>query len=310
MPNWELVVIDDGSSDATTSIVERYQDKRITLVHGEHRGVSGLGDSYNLGLRSTRAPLVAILEGDDYWPKHKLRVQCSAFDDDSVVLSYGKAVLVDSTGKTFGIHRHVPGPARRANSPLGGILVPLIATNFIVAATVMLRRGALEDVGGFYQPKGVPYVDHPTWLRLAHRGTFAYRDEILGFWRRHPSQITTTTWLTGVPDRSAYLQDVLQDAETLLNHVEMARLRDVVRNDARRQRDEAVLARARMALIDEDWRHGAALFLGAARHGEMRTQLVSAAGLAASLVRRDIEPLLGAMGRHRLPPRVQTRDKR
>ncbi len=47
------------------------------------------------------------------------------------------------------------------NDPVGTILPALVDVNFIVPATVMLRRSALEQIGGFIQPTGVPYVDHP-----------------------------------------------------------------------------------------------------------------------------------------------------
>src|SRR5437773_11740353 len=66
--NWEQIVIDDGSTDSTLSIVKRFMDDRTKLVRREHVGIEGLADAYNAGLSLANGELIAILDGDDVWP--------------------------------------------------------------------------------------------------------------------------------------------------------------------------------------------------------------------------------------------------
>lgn len=77
--DWELVIIDDGSQDATASIVRPYlQDSRIRCVHLLHN--TGLGQAINDGLDRACAPLVAYLPSDDVWYRDHLRELIDCLD--------------------------------------------------------------------------------------------------------------------------------------------------------------------------------------------------------------------------------------
>jgi hypothetical protein len=62
--------------------------------------------------------------------------------------------------------------------------------NPIGTQSVMVRKWALQEVGGFTQPKYLPLADYPTWMKLALKGPFEFIPEVLGYWRRHPLSIT------------------------------------------------------------------------------------------------------------------------
>ena len=83
-PNWEQIIVDDGSTDNTESIVREYaaKDSRIKYIRKEHEGIMNLKNSYNLALDNSTGDLIAILEGDDYWPDYKLEVQVPYFKED------------------------------------------------------------------------------------------------------------------------------------------------------------------------------------------------------------------------------------
>ena len=92
----------------------------------------------------------------------------NTFGEPRLALVRGEGAHVwDEDGREYGTYRYAPREPVAANNPVGSILPALVKVNFIVAATVMVRRAALERIGGFFQPRGIPYVDHPTWLRLA-----------------------------------------------------------------------------------------------------------------------------------------------
>src|SRR2546428_12208664 len=100
---------------------------------------------------------------------------------------------------------HAPrGPVAR-NDPIGSILPSLTRLHFIVAVTVIVRRQALQQIGGFLQPSGIPYVDHPTWFRLSTVRKFAYSPHVVSHWRRYAGQVTTPTWFDTTPDTTSYM---------------------------------------------------------------------------------------------------------
>jgi len=300
-PDWEMIVVDDGSDDGTADIASSFGDDRITVVRREHRGIFGLGAAYACAVARATSPLIAVLEGDDTWPAHKLEAQLAAFDDPAVVLAYGAAGLIDEHGHEYGTYRYAPRGRVAANEPIGSILPALVRVNFIVAPTAMVRRAALDRIGGFFQPPGIPYVDHPTWLRLARVGTFARSTRVLGSWRRHSRQVTTRAWFDPLPDREPYLDLVAAEADGLVEARFVAAARAASGRDTARQREEARLAHGRIALLERDWRGAASLFAPLVRAGEPRTRAVAGIGLLCAGGRIDMERLIGAAGRHALP---------
>jgi GT2 family glycosyltransferase len=301
--DWEMVIVDDGSDDGTAEIAESFHDPRIVVLRRQHEGVAGLGRAYTSAVANTSSPFLAILEGDDTWPATKLEDELPLFNDPSVVLAYGSAGLMDEKGCVYARFSYAPRGRVARNDPVGTILPALVNVNFLVAATVMVRRRALEQIGGFVHPSGVPYVDHPTWLRLATTGTFARSSRILGYWRRHGRQVTTRSWFDTTPDRASYLQAVAVEAHDVVTSDVLAALEASIRRDPSRQREEAMMARGRMALLEGRWRQAAELFAQLLRTGGPRTRTVAAVGLLCAGSRTDLEKMISALGRHSLPSR-------
>lgn len=190
---WELVVVDDGSTDGTPDVVEAYGDPRIRCIRLPHRGLGALADTYNAALSRSSGELVAILEGDDLWPADKLALQVPGFEDGLVALSWGAGNLVDESGQVIETVRRVECEGDRRAFSAADVLRRLALGNFLTpSVTVMVRRAELDAIGGFTQLGTGLFVDLPTWLRLAahSRGPFLYLDHVLGCWRRHAAQTT------------------------------------------------------------------------------------------------------------------------
>ena len=303
LQDWEMVIVDDGSDDGTADIAESFHDPRIVVLRRQHEGVAGLGRAYALAMARATSPFVAILEGDDTWPPTKLADQLPLFADPAVVLAYGAAGLMDEKGCIYARFSHAPrGPVAR-NDPIGSILPSLIRLNFIVAVTVIVRRQALQQIGGFLQPSGIPYVDHPTWLRLGTVGKFARSQHVVGHWRRYAGQVTTTSWFDTTPDRTTYMQTVVTEALSALSPEIGAALAASIRRDPTRQREEAAIAHGRFALVEGRWGQAARVFTQLLRTGELRTRAVALLGLLSAAGKTDMEWLIRAMGRHSLPSR-------
>ena len=196
--NWEMLIIDDASSDKTIDIINQYSknDKRIKyLRHKENYGVYKLSESYNEVLNLSRGKFIAILEGDDLWPRDKLEKQLPFFNEDEVVLTWGRGAYISIEDKLIGL---MPFPKIIAkskcvyqNKPIGIALKKLLLENFIVpASSIVIRKSTILSIGGFIQPLNVCFTDYPTWLELSLKGEFRFSNSILGYWRIHSSQLT------------------------------------------------------------------------------------------------------------------------
>jgi glycosyltransferase involved in cell wall biosynthesis len=177
---WEQVVVDDGSTDLTPQIVASYSDPRVRLLPLPHRGLANLAETYNAALDASRGDLVAVLEGDDLWPSDKLEAQVTGFRDDDLVLSWGRAIAVDENGARV---RRLASLATDA---------PWRINLFAPAPSVVVRRSALDAIGGFRQDGSSLYVDLPTWLWLTATvaGRIRFHNRELARYRVHSRQAT------------------------------------------------------------------------------------------------------------------------
>lgn len=306
---WEMVVVDDGSTDATRQIVEGYRDRdpRVTLLTQPRLGLERLAETYRAALERTTAPYVAILEGDDTWPVTKLAVQVPRFDDASVVLAYGAAGLIDEHGCQYATYRRRANEPGVENRPVGTVLPSLLEQNFIVAPTVVIRRSALDAIGGFWQPLGIPYVDHPTWLRLALEGPFAFEHRIVGNWRRHAGQFTTSRATGPQPDNRAFLQEIADEAAQrgILSEPEERAGRIASGPDRHARWSHA--SAFRLALLDgslgDAWRTAQPLL----RTGHPKWLALATIGLGSRLVDGDLEWVFRRTHRFSWPSRRHVR---
>jgi len=160
--DFELIVVDDGSTDDTVARLQTLSDARIRLLPLPAN--SGGSRARNEGLRAARADLVAFLDSDDEWLPRKLEVQLARLRDSTdsrVAVAYCPWVTRDHLGG-----REVPGglPANE-----GDVLEPLLRGWNVATSAALIRRGALEGVGGF--DERLPAAqEYDLWLRLATAG--------------------------------------------------------------------------------------------------------------------------------------------
>jgi glycosyltransferase involved in cell wall biosynthesis len=190
-PDWELLIVDDCSTDNTCEVIEKYRDSRIRLIRQPHRGIWKLGETYARAFCAARGPLIAILDGDDFWPPNKLEMQRGAFKQDEVVLSYGSYSLCDRKGEEY--FRGLV-PAKLCGSVNGNLLIQRMLRNEFLpySVTVMVRKEALDKIGGFVHPEYLPLVDYPTWLNVICGARCVGFKEILGYYRIHSESVCRT----------------------------------------------------------------------------------------------------------------------
>jgi len=194
--NWEMIIIDDGSTDKTYETACEYarKESRIRPFTQKNIGIFRLGESYNFALAQCSGKYIAILECDDIWLPDKLLRQVDVLESNpQCVLSWGKAYL-SSTDLSYNYYQAPRNETDKNlfyNKPAGAFLEKYMKT-IIPALTIVIRHDALQRTGGFLQGFGLPLVDIPTTLELMMLGEFAYIDEVLGHWRISPNQVTKT----------------------------------------------------------------------------------------------------------------------
>lgn len=195
--NFEMIIVDDGSSDGTAELVGSFNNSKLHHIYQEKQGIWNLANTFNKALAHSRGEIVAILEDDDFWPPQKLEHLLPALSDPSVVFCWGKDIWVNSQGQymhegknsfaLFGDSRSkVPFVVNwtemiRAFISRAGVL--------IIPSTVMIRRSALDAIGGFWQPSYFQSYDTPTlWkLVISGAGNYSYVPEVSLYYRKHPS---------------------------------------------------------------------------------------------------------------------------
>lgn len=196
--NWEMIILNDGSTDRTAEIAASYRDRdsRIQLVNQENVGIFRLSETYNKGVTMAKGAYLAILEGDDCWEPNKLKIQVAALQKDpEAIVCWGMARCVNADKSQ--VYYTAPDLAASDaafyhNDPVGSIMNIFLFRNCIPALTILIQKEALVQLGGFKQVFHLPLVDLPTLYELSVRGRFIFIPELLGDWRNYATQVTKT----------------------------------------------------------------------------------------------------------------------
>ena len=182
MTNWELIIVDDGSTDdLSATLAQAPPDARRHLVRQSNLGLAG---ARNRGLAEARSNLAAFLDVDDGWQPTYLTSMCAALDQSpQAVAAFCGWQYTDAAG------RPMPQTVLLSAAEGNRLADDLAWRNSLVPSGVVARRQAVLDVGGFdASMQGVE--DWDVWLRLIASGPFVGVPKVLTWYRAHAHSMT------------------------------------------------------------------------------------------------------------------------
>ena len=179
-PDFEVIVVDDGSVDDTPGVAKRFADS-INFIRQANRGMAG---TRNAGVRTARGQFISFLDDDDLWKPNYLATVIPEFlEDPDLAACYTGVQMIDSEGHLL------PQTSTRVVAP-ERLYDTLIDGGFFPPATVTVRKSVLDEVGPFDETlQG--FADWDMWLRFSSLYKFRGVAEVLVLYRIHAGGLSS-----------------------------------------------------------------------------------------------------------------------
>jgi glycosyltransferase involved in cell wall biosynthesis len=175
--NFELIIIDDASTDETRQVIGTFEDARLRYIHHKHN--LGAASARNTGIRAAQGTYIAFQDSDDEWLPEKLARQLTLLDNSSentgLIYTYYRLIREDGRGTIC------PSRLQRwlRSLPLNvyhkgqDVYLALAQGNFITTQSVLMKKACFNKIGMF-DKRLSRFQDWDLWLRLAQHYEFAH----------------------------------------------------------------------------------------------------------------------------------------
>lgn len=172
--DFEFIIVDDGSTDATAVIISEFKDPRISYIKKDYN--SGISESLNIGISNSKGFYVARMDDDDVCFPTRLELQLKVFEENKELIFCGSNVTDNNS---------LPLRTPECHDE---ILLELIFRNPIFHPTALIKREFL--LTELYNTDAVPSEDYDLWSRLIFKGQFYQIQKPLLYCRVHQTSIT------------------------------------------------------------------------------------------------------------------------
>ena len=249
--DWEMVVVDDGSTDGSGDIVAAIADKRIRLVRQENAGVSA---ARNRGVTESTAPYICFLDADDWWESTFLEEMAGLIDRHPDVGIYGTGYWIVKNGHRRPAPIGVEGEFMEGEIDYCQVYAKTLCMP-LTSITVCMPRRVFDEVGGF--PEGITLgEDFLLWLRVVLQHKTVLLNRPLASYNQDVDIVHRGTHHLHPPEHNMLWQ--LGDYEPLeASNADYKRLVDNLRTYSLMDYllDRRYRAAARAELAKVDWSH-------------------------------------------------------
>lgn len=173
--NWELIIVDDFSTDGSMSVISAYKDERIKIFRNEEN--KGIADTRNRALNIAKGEYIAVWDADDLSPDYRFAHEVDRLDHDpNISVVYGGCQEIDENdnyGKLYISPFHNPAFVK-AN---------LLVRDIVPNSSAMYRRGFIEQNKICYRNNLYGMDDYMLWVECAAKGNIVGMPETMLYWR-------------------------------------------------------------------------------------------------------------------------------
>ncbi|WP_316832729.1 glycosyltransferase family A protein [Pedobacter aquatilis] len=183
--NWELIIVDDGSTDSTAAIIKEFTNINHR-IHYYYQENGKQGKARNLGIKNSHGELIAFLDADDIWVANKLEIQLNLLkENESIDLLFTQGFIIENS-KCNDCNLVIKDKWDLNN------FEDFLLHNQIPILSVLMKKEALVKVGFFSEQNEIQNAeDYHLWLKLLLTGyKFRSTAHRLFYYRIHPSQST------------------------------------------------------------------------------------------------------------------------
>ncbi len=200
--DWELIVINDGSSDSTEQIIIRYINEGWPIVY-HYQTNAGLGYSRNKAIELSKGEFIAIIDHDDLWLATKLEKQLmTIIQHPEVDFLYGNFYKIIMPNENKLILGHKKSQAE------GNVFESFLYNYPVNLQTVLFRRSALDCLDQYFDENLNLAEDFDLFMRILYKSIAIYVDEPLAIYRIHPG-MSSIKYIDKYPIETAYIIEKL-----------------------------------------------------------------------------------------------------
>jgi glycosyltransferase involved in cell wall biosynthesis len=230
--DFEVIITDDASTDDCADVIEAWLARTgypaQFIRNDKNRGICA---NRNTALARASGSFVCSLSGDDCYEPERIerQLECFLAQPGQVAAVYSDMIIVNAEGRPVG-HSFLDLTLEGAQPPQGEIFARILSGNFLPAPATMVRRSAIDSVGGY--DESLSYEDLDMWLRLSFRYQFVYL----------PGALVRYRWLSSSMSNSPHIQLPIHNSYTKI---------------LRKWLDAGLHEKMQLIVLDELFRNGA-----------------------------------------------------